>query len=315
MKQTAPPCEAALAALPERVLVAVSGGVDSTALLEAVVRTGRKPIVLHVNHGWRVESAAEAQTVRAITKGHGLEIAETRLRSPKKTEASARAARYAFFAQAMRNFGLRDLVLAHHADDQVETFLLQLLRGAGAGAGGMAARSEQGGLVLHRPWLGLWKKEIVAYARARKLTWHDDSTNADPRHRRNFVRHRLLPKLARLAGPETPGNLWRAAEITRAESEWLDTLCSEMAKTPELSVRTLRAAPLAQQRRVILRWLQGRGIADVSFANVEAVRGLLDHREPAKINLSRGSFARRRAGLIFIEQPVSRRKRRPARSG
>ncbi len=293
-------CEAALAALPAEVLVAVSGGVDSIALLEALVRTGRQPVVLHFNHGWRPESAREAEEVAAAAKRHGLRTVHGRARPGPRTEAAARAQRYAFFARAAQKLGRRDLVLAHHADDQVETFLLQLLRGSGAGARGMMSETMRAGLILHRPWLGVWKKEIVAYARARRLAWSEDSSNTDPRHLRNLVRRRLLPCLKRVGGPGAPQKLWRAAEIARAESEWLDTLCLPAAAQGELLVRELREAPLAQQRRTILRWLQARGVADIAFADVESVRGLLDPAGPARINLSRGKFARRRAGRIFI---------------
>lgn len=301
MKARPHPCEAALAALPHELLVAVSGGVDSVALLEALVRTGRRPVVLHVDHGWRPESRAEAKTVGALARRYGLAFVATRLRPAKKTEAAARAARYAFFARAVKKAGLRDLVLAHHADDQVETFLLQLLRGAGSGARGMDAVGARGSLTLHRPWLAIWKTEILAYARARKLAWSDDPTNLDPRHRRNLIRHQLLPVLEKLTGPEAPRHLWRAAEISRAEGEWLDALCAGLAACATLPAAALRAAPVGQQRRTILRWLQARGIADVAFADVEAVRGLLARRDPARINLSRGRFARRRAGQLFIE--------------
>jgi tRNA(Ile)-lysidine synthase len=300
------PCEAALARLPERLLVAVSGGVDSVALLAALVAAGRQPVVLHFDHGWRAESAAEAKAVRALAREHRLKIVTSKSRATQRSETAARAARYAFFAQASKKCGITDLVLAHHADDQVETFLLQLLRGAGAGARGMEPLARRDELVLHRPWLALWKKEITAYARARRLAWSEDASNADTRHRRNLVRRRLLPYLRKIAGPETTQKLWRAAEIARAESEWLDSLCAPLANRAELPVADLRAAPLAQQRRTILRWLQARGISDVAFADVESVRGLLENREPAKINLSRGRFARRRAGRIFIELAPSR---------
>jgi len=78
-------------------------------------------------------------------------------------------------------------------------------------------------------------------------------------------------------------------------------LCAEAAGRPELAVKALRAAPLAQQRRTILRWLQSRGVKDISFADVEAVRGLLEKDIPAKVNLSAGRFARRRSGKIFVD--------------
>jgi tRNA(Ile)-lysidine synthetase-like protein len=297
------PCEAALASLPASPLVAVSGGVDSIALLHALTATGRAPIVLHFDHGWRKESADDSKSVRDQAQRYGLKFLTAKMRATTRglREADARTARYAFFARVALKLKTPDLILAHHADDQVETFLLQLLRGSGAAGRGMDPITHRDGLLLHRPWLGLWKKEIIAYARSCKLTWREDSTNADTQRRRNRIRRQLLPYLRKLFGPQVEPNLWRAAEIARAESEWLDTLCADAAKGTELPVKTLRACPVAQQRRTILRWLQSRGVKDISFADVESVRALLTQREPAKVNLSANRFARRRSGKIFIE--------------
>jgi tRNA(Ile)-lysidine synthase len=147
----------------------------------------------------------------------------------------------------------------------------------------------------------VWKREILAYARRRKLAWREDATNTDTRHRRNLIRARVLPYLQKQAGQRVAENLWRAAEIARAESEWLDALCATEARGAEVAVKALRAAPLGRQRRTLLRWLQARGIRDISFADVEAVRGLLEQMQSAKVNLSAGKFARRRAGKIFVE--------------
>jgi tRNA(Ile)-lysidine synthase len=296
-------CEIALKSLPEPLLIGVSGGVDSVALLHALVETGRKPVVVHFDHGWRAKSAADAEWVRGLAKQLGLKCVTGKMRATVRThhEADARAARYAFFARTARRLKIPHLVLAHQADDQVETFLMQLLRGSGAAGRGMDPVSRREGLVLHRPWLGIWKKEIAAYARHHRLKWRDDATNADTRHRRNLIRRRILPYLQKQISAQVPENLWRAAEIMRAESEWLDVLCAEMAARQELAVKALRGASLAQQRRTILRWLQNRGVKDIGFVDVEAVRGLLEKTVPAKINLSAGRFARRRAGKIFVE--------------
>jgi tRNA(Ile)-lysidine synthase len=300
-----PACESALAALPDALLVGVSGGMDSMALMHALVKTGRRPVVLHFDHGWRAESGDDAALVRQQVRTLGLKFVDGKMHAANGTkemrrEADARVARYAFFARTARRLGLRDLVLAHHADDQVETFLLQLLRGSGAAGRGMDFVSERDGLVLHRPWLGVWKKGIVAYARMHKLTWREDGTNVDTRYRRNLIRRRVLPYLQKQIGPAVAENLWRAAEIARAEGEWLDALCADAARNPELIVSALRGKSLARQRRTLLRWLQARGVLNISFADVEAVRGLLENRQPAKINLSAGKFARRRAGRIFV---------------
>jgi len=289
--------------LPEALLIGVSGGVDSVALLQAVLRTGRKPVVLHFDHGWRAESGADAEWVRSLAGKWGLKFVGGKMRASAKghREADARAARYAFFSRAARRLNIPLVVLAHHADDQVETFLMQLLRGSGAAGRGMDEVSVREGLVLYRPWLGLWKKEIVAYARQQGLEWRDDVTNTDTRHRRNLIRHRVLPYLRKQLSPQVAENLWRAAEIQREESKWLDALCAVMAVQIELPVKDLKEAPLAQQRRTILRWLQGRGVTDISFEDVESVRGLVENVSPAKINLSAGRFARRRSGKIFVE--------------
>jgi tRNA(Ile)-lysidine synthetase-like protein len=263
---------------------------------------GRRPVVLHVDHGWREASVSDAEFVAKEAARLGLKYVQARMRpAAKKQEAHARAQRYAFFAQVARKTGIGDLVLAHHADDQVETFLLQLLRGSGSDGTGMDPVTHRSGLILHRPWLGLWKKDILAYARGHKLTWRDDATNTDTRYRRNLVRRRLLPYLKRHFGAHVEANLWRAATIAGAEGEWLDSLCSATASQEQLPVRSLAMAPPAQQRRTLLRWLQARGVADLSFADVEAVRGLLSRRVPARINLAGGKFARRRAGYLFVE--------------
>jgi len=298
-----PATEAALHSLPERLLVGVSGGVDSVALLHALVKAGRKPVVLHFDHGWRSESGNDAQFVHMLAKRFGLKFVGGKMRPTGKNhrEAEARTARYAFFTKTAKRLRIPDLVLAHHADDQVETFLLQLLRGSGAAGRGMDSLSHRDGLVLHRPWLGLWKTAIIAYAKKHHLPWRNDATNADTKHRRNLIRQRILPYLQKQIGKQVSDNLLRAAEISRAESEWLDALCTEKAGEKELTVKTLRAAPLAQQRRTILRWLQAHRVKDISFNDVETVRDLLENILPAKINLSAGKFARRRAGKIFVE--------------
>jgi tRNA(Ile)-lysidine synthetase-like protein len=296
------PSPSLLASLPERLLVGVSGGLDSVALLHALVEAGRQPVVLHFDHAWRPDSAADADHVEALALRLRLPFFRgkmPRARAPR--EADARAARYAFFARTARRLRIPDLVLAHHADDQVETFLLQLLRGGGASAHGMGAITRREGLVLHRPWLGVWRKEIKAYAQRHRLQWREDPTNRDTRHRRNLLRRRILPYLQKQLSPKVPENLWRAAEIARAESEWLDALCAEAARPVELPAKSLLAAPPAQQRRIVLRWLQARGICDLGFADVEAVRGLAAKVLPARVNLAGGKHARRRSGKIFIE--------------
>ena len=205
-----------------------------------------KPVVLHFDHGWRTKSGADAKWVQKLAERLGLKYIGGKMRASarKHHEADAREARYAFFAKTARRLRIPHLVLAHHADDQVETFLLQLLRGSGAAGRGMDALTRRrDGLTVHRPWLGVWKKEITAYARKHRLKWREDATNADTRHRRNLIRHRVLPYLQKQFSPQVAENLFRTAEIFRAESEWLDNLCAEEASKSELSTRSLHLHP------------------------------------------------------------------------
>ncbi len=292
-----------LCPLPERLLLGLSGGIDSVTLLDALMEAGKRPVLLHFDHGWRKESAADARFVRALGKKAGLRVLVGKAPpGTPKTETAARAARYAFFAREARRLRIPNLLLAHHADDQVETFLLQLFRGSGTGWGGMTEEARRDGLRLLRPWLGLWRREIAARAAERKLDWREDATNDDPGHFRNTVRHRLLPLLetetglGKALGPR----LLRAATIQRDTQLWIDTLLDPLAHAERLPVPEASVLPLPLQRRLLHLWLKERGVADLSFDDVEAARGLLHHLRPAKINLSRGRHLRRQSGFLFV---------------
>ncbi len=194
------------------------------------------------------------------------------------------------------------LLLAHHADDQVETFLFNLLRGSGsAGLGGMSTRSlRDDGLFVVRPLLGVWREEIDAYIAAHDLPFREDGSNTDPRYTRNRIRHTALPALEAALGRDIRRALRRTAELLRAEDEHLAT-APELQNIPaQLDTVALRALPLALQRRLIHAWLRERGVRDVGFDEVESVRSLLTVRV-AKVNLPGDKHARRRARRIFLE--------------
>ena len=294
---------ASLEPLPRRLLVGVSGGLDSIALLHALVESGRHPTVLHFDHGWRRESAADAAFVRTLAKKYGLKfVAGRAVSGGKKTENSARQGRYAFFSQAAKRLRCRDLALAHQADDQVETFLMQLMRGAGSGWGGMRLQTERSRLRLWRPWLGLWRTDLRDYVKSQGLSWREDESNRQPDYLRNRLRLKILPYLRRQISPAIDQNLWRTAEVIAAEHEYLDQMAKTGIKTKTLSIKELKKDPLAIVRRKIFAWLKARKISDVSFEDVEAVRGLLEKTIPAKVNVSQGRHVRRRAGILFMEQ-------------
>jgi len=218
-------------------------------------------------------------------------------------QAAARAARHAALAAAARAGGALFLLLGHHADDQAETFLFNLLRGGGSGLGGMRPRTvrEIGGLRLEilRPWLGVWRAEIEACAKREKIRFREDASNASPRHTRNRLRARVIPMLSREFGRDIRPSLWRAAEVLGAQEEWLDQSLSLMER--ELPVAALRALPEALQRRTLHAWLRRNRVRQISFELIESIRALLaPGAAKAKVNLPGGRFARRRAGLLFL---------------
>ena len=299
----------------ERCLIGVSGGRDSVALLHMLLGAGFKKLtVCHLDHGLRDEGREDARFVEALAERHGLKLASARVnvaalakRKKLSLETAAREARYAFFARVARTEKCPRLFLAHHADDQAETFLFNLFRGsAAAGLAAMRplATRTVGSVTLQiaRPLLGMWREKIDAYIAAQKIAFREDTSNTDPRHTRNRMRHEIIPAIKRALDRDIRRAVWRAAEILRDENDFLASL-PELRDLPEtLETSALRAQPVALQRRVIHAWLRTQRVAEIGFAEVEAIRSLLaGHR--AKVNLPGGLHARRRAGRIFLARP------------
>ena len=302
---------------PRRYLIGVSGGRDSIALLHLLVDLGyNKLVVCHLNHQLRGrESRRDARFVEKIARDLRLdsEIGSTDVsalarRSKLSIETAARFARFAFFVEAARRRRCSKIFLAHHADDLVETALLNLFRGASPG--GMAAmrkisvhRIGKTKLTILRPLLGVWRSEINSYIGERHLEFRDDATNAMLHSSRNKIRHRILPDIENQFGRDVRKTIWRAAQIWSEEEAVLDSLVPiDLTVVATLSVTTLRKLPVALQRRTILRWLRSRKVADVGFDIVENVRGLIEPgTKLTKVNLPRDWHARRRAGKIFID--------------
>jgi tRNA(Ile)-lysidine synthase len=315
-----PPPAPPLAGLPRtrRLLVGVSGGIDSVTLLHAMVRAGfRKITVLHLNHGLRgAAGAADARFVKDLAKSLNVPVIAARMdvaalaRERKLSiETAARHARYTFFAQTARLTRCRTLVLAHQADDQAETFLFNLLRGGGSGLTGMRPRTvrEINGVKLEilRPWLGVWRSEIEAFATREKIHYREDASNASLDHTRNRIRTRILPMLSEEFGRDVRQSLWRAAEVFGAQLDWLTD--SLRLDAPMLTLAILRSLPEALQRHAIHQWLRRHRIPQISFALIEEIRALIPPgARKAKVNLPGAAFARRRAGVLFVESPQPR---------
>ena len=321
-----------------RYLIGVSGGRDSVALLHWLVSLGYKRlIVCHLNHRLRGRfSDADARFVKTLVARYSRELVRQALRGPgmrdarpttagrvqfelrsiniralgkqKKMsiEAAAREARYAFFAETAQRQKCRTIFLAHHADDLVETFLINLFRGAGnSGLAAMREISTRRGdgvdLTIVRPFLRVWRKEIDDYVGEHRLAFREDATNKNLAPLRNRIRHRIIPYLEKTLGRKIRQNIWRTAMIGADEEKWIEGELPDSTHA-DLSVVQLRALPIALQRRALLKWLRAQNISDVGFDAIERVRSLTDRdARIAKVNLPENRHARRRSGKIFLE--------------
>ena len=221
-------------------------------------------------------------------------------------ETAAREARYAFFAETARRRDCRTIFVAHHADDLVETFLINLFRGAG-GAGLAAMREistrriDGVDLTIVRPFLCVWRKEIDNYVGEHRLKFREDATNKNLAPLRNRIRHRIIPYLEKMVGRNIRENIWRTAMIAADEEKWIESELNDSTNT-DFPVAKLRALPVALQRRALLKWLRSQNVADIGFDAIERVRALADRdTRIAKVNLPQNRHARRRSGKIFLE--------------
>lgn len=298
-----------------RHLVGVSGGRDSVALLHWLINLGYSNLIIcHLNHQSRgEESDADALFVEKLAAKYQIdfEIGSANIRALGKKkkmsiETAGREARYTFFAETARHRNCRTIFVAHHADDLVETFLINLFRGAGSA--GLAAMPEVStrrirdiDLTIARPFLSVWRKEIDDYVREHRLTFREDATNKNLTPLRNRIRHRIIPYLEKTLDRNIRQNIWRTAMIAADEENWIESELTGSTDA-ELSVAKLRALPIALQRGTILKWLRARNVADIGFEVIERVRSLADRdARIAKVNLPKNRHARRRAEKIFIE--------------
>ncbi len=312
---SAPLREACISLPRTRLILGVSGGRDSMALLHALSASGRKNLVVaHLDHRLRGRaSTADATFVKKQAARLGLPLftgrADTRAYAAARgvsLELAARELRHVFFAAAARTHRTNHIVLAHHADDQIETILHNFLRGTGpTGLTGMRPESplqvDRRTLILHRPLLAIRRSEINAYISSHQIPYREDASNTDPTHTRNRLRHDLLPLIEKTFGPSFAEAALRNADILRAEDDHLAADADAFPINPELPAPALRALPLALRRRVIRRWLTHHAIPEVGLTEVDRVLTLLDPTSPAKINLPADHHARRRAGRLFIE--------------
>ena len=241
----------------DRMALAVSGGADSMALLHAACSVSDNVSVLHVDHGLRSESEEDRRFVESASLDLGCrfhahvvtDLVGMAAGQGQGIEAAARAVRYAWFAEMVPPGGV--LLTAHHADDQRETRLLHLIRGARPDSWqGMMAWNEERSHAIGRPFLGLSRDTLIRALRSKDIPWREDASNSDRRHLRNRIRHELVPLLDDLR-PGWDAGLGRAARLAE---EWRSSMRNLLADLPtdELPLSVVESAP--SPRHLISLW-------------------------------------------------------------
>ncbi len=294
----------------DTLVVALSGGADSCALLDLLTRLpgyNLTLIVAHLNHCLRgVESDADEELCREAASRYALPFEVRRVdiknlaeKSRLNLEDAGRRARIEFLDEVRGTYGAAAVALAHHADDQAETVLMRLLRGSGmTGLSGMAYRNARGYV---RPLLEVSRSEIEQYLRGRGLEWREDASNRDTAYLRNRIRHQLLPLLEEY-NPAIRSCLASTASVLGGDEALLDEL-TERAFTESClmgegrivcDVGQLRALNQALRRRVLRRGfkLLIGTLEGVSLRHIDAVCDLIDSERPnARLALPHGVTA------------------------
>lgn len=314
----------------ERIGVAVSGGADSVMLFDFMKRLARQRglvlIAVHFNHRLRgAESDGDEAFVRDLAKqseaeflGASADVGRAAREAHANLEATARRLRYQYFFGLVRQGKVDKLATAHTADDQAETVLLRLLRGAGTrGLGGIYPALEG---VIIRPFLRLTRAEVRAEVRARNLPFRIDSTNLDTRLARNKVRAELLPRLARDFNPRVVRLLAELAERARDDESYLEQQARERARPWRVSVEGEEKIPLgplldlppALERRILRQMVMAvrGGLRGVAYEHIEALRRFVS-ASPSGHQLNLPGVVARREFDWLVVAPERGESRRP----
>lgn len=253
----------------ERVAVAFSGGLDSTALLHVVARSGARVLALHVHHGLQPQADDWATHCEGVAREFGADFACTRLSGAPgrgdSVEAWAREGRHRALHDMAVAAGADLLLLAHHRRDQAETFLLQAMRGAGmAGLAGMPRAQWRDGLCWARPWLEQPRELILAYAEQQGLRWIEDPSNADARYARNRLRQALWPAFPAAEAGIAQAARWAQQAQALAAEVAADDLAS--LSTPQrLDLAALAGLSSARASNALRAWLAPHAAAPASL--------------------------------------------------
>lgn len=253
--------------LPGKYVVAVSGGVDSIALLDMLHKTaGVSLTVAHFDHGIRLDSKADRHLVQQAAEAKGLPfVFEEGKLGAGASEDLARKLRYEFLRKVQVATGAQALVTAHHQDDMLETAIINMLRGTGRkGLGSLRDKSD-----LRRPLLHLSKIDLRAYAAEQGLVWREDSTNQDTTILRNYIRHVLLPKLGPIGRNKLLSYIRHLHVLNQAIDDSLLTLMHLQPSRQSLDRAWFIGLPHIVARESMATWLRSHNIRSFDAKTLE----------------------------------------------
>lgn len=304
---------AVLSGDPKRLVIAFSGGLDSTVLLHALAVSrdahGKSLLAVHVDHGLHEDSGRWGDHCEAIARSLDVEIerlsVDVMTDAGKGTEAAARTARYDVLQSLIREGDW--LLSAHHKDDQAETLLLNLMRGSGpSGLAGIGEVQPFAGGWLVRPLLPYSQSDLRNYATKHELNWVDDPSNEDRQFDRNFLRHEILPRLEE-RWPGVSGRLQQSAVLAGEAATMLDQLADDdlqaLADRPDrLSLDALRALPSERQRNLIRYVVRELGLPAPPATQLRSILAdLLPAREDAQPLVQwKGAEVRRYRDHVYV---------------
>jgi tRNA(Ile)-lysidine synthase len=276
---------------PAQLAVAFSGGLDSTVLLHATIKAhGKKNVhAFHVHHGIQKEADQWQAHCKAVAKKFGchFDTRNVKLNKPSNIESQARNLRYESLTQMCQAHKIQDLLLAHHLDDQAETVLIQLMRGAGLpGLSAMPHVKSKELIHLWRPFLNMRRKDLEIYAKEHQLTWIEDPSNQDESYRRNAIRKSILPTLEKFQEGAIE-NLSRSAKHLGEAQELLNQLADidlglMEGKEGLSKTNLIRLYKTSQARasNALRRWLSKNGLAYPSEERLTAWWSELQQTRP-----------------------------------
>jgi tRNA(Ile)-lysidine synthase len=305
----------------QRFCLALSGGLDSSVLLDALAglraRAGFQLRAVHVDHGLHADSPRWALAARARAQRLRVDCVIVRVRvRPRRGESLEAVARRERYAALLGRLAKDETLLtAHHLDDQLETLLLALMRGSGVrGLAAMAARSRRAGIQLLRPLLPVSRLQLERYAGAHGVGYSEDPSNADPRFDRNYLRREVLPRL-RVRWPAATAMAARSAAHMAEAQALLDSAARQAAAAAadgaELRVSVLRRLTPPERHNLLRYWLKQRGLPPPDQRRLREIAGpVLEARADAAPQVRWPGGELRRHGDRLFAAPATAAQRR-----